>query len=144
MNDQRRSGNVKTKLHQSPNRLWNDGISCQQFFRVGKWKRYFVVRSNPDTLSVEKVDDLVRRGEEMLAAQLREVVDYRTKKRVEADENRYEANAWLDRAGWAKHLVVYDRSDLPQLIEFPRREGVEAESNVGDNQERSDEREDEA
>ena len=77
-------------------------------------------------MSVEKIDDLIRRGEKMLATQLQEVEAHQKQKQVEADDHRYETNAWLDRAGWAKHLTPYAESELPKLIATPQREGSDA------------------
>ncbi len=62
-------------------------------------------------MNLERADELVKRGEAMLAAQLQELEQHQRTQKVQADENRYEANAWLDRAGWAISLdfVKYKR-----------------------------------
>lgn len=53
----------------------------------------------------------------MLNKQLKEVEEYKKRKEIEADDNRYIANAWLKRTGWAKHLAGLDREQLILMLE---------------------------
>lgn len=110
-NEQKRGGNAKQKQTQSANRLWRSGVYCQRFFLFPEWTRYFEVQKETDKMNLERADELVKRGEAMLAAQLQELEQHQRTQKVQADENRYEANAWLDRAGWAISLdfVKYKR-----------------------------------
>ncbi|TKA60112.1 hypothetical protein B0A55_12260 [Friedmanniomyces simplex] len=51
-NVQKRGGDARLKQVQAPNSIWTCTHACQQFFRVGNWKRY---------LEVDCKDDLVKR-----------------------------------------------------------------------------------
>lgn len=50
-----------------------------------------------------------------------ENVDREAESAVQPDNNRYVPNAWLNRAGWAKHLAGLDREWLGCLVRRPER-----------------------
>jgi superfamily II DNA helicase RecQ len=122
-NIQKRGGNSHHKQHQTPNRIWRDGVSCQRFFEFGAWQRYFAVEPPQDGLSIEKVDDLVRRGEQMLAQQQQVLAEFQQTKKIQPNNHRYEFHQWLKRAGWAQHLSQYEPAELVEMVEVPQREG---------------------
>jgi len=43
INEQKRGGNARLKQVHSRNKLWTCHHTCQRFFKVGKWQRYFQV-----------------------------------------------------------------------------------------------------
>ncbi|EXJ86299.1 hypothetical protein A1O1_06669 [Capronia coronata CBS 617.96] len=112
-------GGRDTRQPQTPNRIWVDGCFGQQFFRVDKWKKIFPVAA-PESARVT-VDEIVQRAERQLAAQQKAIEEFRQHEVMGHQENRYEVNGWLERAGWASHLARYTRDELEHFVAIPRR-----------------------
>lgn len=68
---------------------------------------------------MEKVDDLVRRGEQMLAQQQQVLVEFQQTQKTQPNDHRYEFRQWLKRAGWAPHLLQYEPVELVEMVEVP-------------------------
>ncbi|KAI0992838.1 hypothetical protein K3495_g15346, partial [Podosphaera aphanis] len=120
-NSQTRGGNTKTKLTHTQNKLWVTNQHCQRFFEERSWQQYFQVMKDADTEPRESdaVTSMIQLGEDILDQQLKEVEEYKKRKTIEVDDNRYVANPWLKRTGWAKHLAGLNREELIALMEPP-------------------------
>lgn len=127
-NQQRRGGDARRKQHHTPNRMWEEAVSCQRFFRTGKWQRWFEVHSEHQTQDAVPDDEWLRRGEQMLVVFQRDVIQQAQANKVDPGGHRYVANAWLERTGWAPHLSQYSPDELFELVRWPQRDDVVEES----------------
>ena len=127
VNIQKRGGNT-FRQQQTPNRMWIDQCQGQQFFRVDRWKRYFPVVS--PHIARTQVDEIVLRAERQLAKQKQAIEEFQRHKEIGAEENRYVANAWLERAGWKAHLAAYTQEELKGFVAIPQNQSP----NEGDQQ----------
>ncbi|KAK5011345.1 hypothetical protein LTR28_003772, partial [Elasticomyces elasticus] len=131
-NVQQRGGNTRggqgVRQQQTPNRLWVEQPFGQQFFRVDKWKKIFPVAA-PRQDQVQ-VDEIVFRAERQLAAQVKAIEEFQQHKEIGYVDNRYEANSWLERAGWVSHLARYTRNELEKFVIMPKRQVVNSEVNL--------------
>jgi hypothetical protein len=87
--------------------MWTEGVSCQKFQPSGKLAQLFEVRQPADAQEPVNNDHEMRRAVELSLTQATANLDAEEKKRqarIEADNDRFEFSAWLDRAGWARHL----------------------------------------
>jgi hypothetical protein len=66
------------------------------------------------------VDEIVIRGQQELAADVKAAKEYQEQKKIDGRKNRYEANPWLERAGWKPHLEQYSGKELVELIATPQ------------------------
>jgi len=93
---------------------WVRDVHCQQFFKTGGFQRLFEVGARPEEtrqLAREQVADPIQQQVEaafQIATAEVEKADKETESAVQPDDNRYVTNAWLNRAGWAKHLAGLD------------------------------------
>ncbi|KAH5708161.1 hypothetical protein HBI18_241080 [Parastagonospora nodorum] len=103
--------------------MWTVGIRCQKYHNTGQLGRLFevgaTVEAGPAAGSPEADISLAVR-----AAFSQAVTDARAKQRaqnaaIEADTDRYEFQAWLNRAGWARHLQGLQRDWLLEMIQKP-------------------------
>jgi hypothetical protein len=124
-NTQSRGGGRRGQQQQTPNRMWVNNRTCQQFFRVAQWKRYFPVQPRDPSRNPATTSEIVIRGQQELAADIKAIKEYQEKKKIDSKENRYQANPWLDRAGWKSHLAQYSEKELVELIANPQREKKE-------------------
>lgn len=125
INSQKRGGNSRAKQQHTANRLWIEKQHCQRFFTQGAWQQYFQVMQEAEEEQEEFPEQsqiIIEKGEKMLKQQLAEVKEANKRRAIEADSNRYVANAWLKRTGWAKHLAGLDREQLVALLQPPNRE----------------------
>ena len=129
MNEQTRGGNARGKHRETPNRMWESGQSYQEFFRYAQWRRRFVVEKNARAvvMTVDQVDDIVQRGEDMLAQHLAAVQEHRKQQTMESADHRYNANVWLKRAGWTDHLSMYKPHQLEAMIAKPQKAPIGAD-----------------
>jgi hypothetical protein len=129
VNEQTRGGNARGKHPETPNRMWESGQSYQEFFRYAQWRRRFVVEKNAHTptTTANQVDDIVQRGEDMLAQHLAAVQEYRKQQTMESADHRYNANVWLKRAGWTDHLSMYKPHELEVMIVKPQKAPITAD-----------------
>jgi superfamily II DNA helicase RecQ len=125
VNDRGRGGNVRKKNRQRSNEMWEEHVSCQRFFRVSQWSRYFQVAKQAERS--EEQESIISRGTKILNLRLREIEEHERRKEVEADSHRYVANPWLKRAGWAQHLHRFDHEQLVMLIEPAQKVSGEGE-----------------
>ena len=54
VNQQKRGGDVCTKLLHTENKIWTRDHACQQFFKVNSWQKYFEVAHQHTTASLER------------------------------------------------------------------------------------------
>lgn len=102
--------------------MWEEGVSCQRFFRTGKWQHWFVVQGGERNADITRKDEWLRRGEQMLAEFQCQVVEHAQQNKIDPAGHRYVANAWLDRTGWAPHLSRYNAGELEEFVRWPQRE----------------------
>jgi superfamily II DNA helicase RecQ len=121
-NTQSRGGGRRGQQQQTPNRMWVNDRTCQRFFHVAPWKKYFPVQPRDPSSNPITVNEIVIRGQQELAADIKAIEEYQEEKKIDSKENRYEANPWLDRAGWKPHLAQYSKKELVELIAHPQRE----------------------
>jgi superfamily II DNA helicase RecQ len=106
--------------------MWVEGVWCQKLQPSGKLGRLFEVSQPAD--AQEPVDDddrEMRQAVELSLTQATADLDAEEKKRraqIEADNDRFEFSAWLDRAGWARHLKGLDREWLSTLTHEPKQQ----------------------
>ena len=101
-NTQQRGGNMRKMAKQTPNRMWIDGQTCQQFFNQGGWQKLFPVQNTRNRQPPKPIT--VEQALQRLDKKLKWAEKEREEITIEANKNRYIPNPWLDRAGWAKHL----------------------------------------
>ncbi|KAH5737485.1 hypothetical protein HBI18_067960 [Parastagonospora nodorum] len=103
--------------------MWAVGVKCQKYHNTGHLGRLFevdaTVEAGPAAGSPEADIRLAVR-----AALSQAVTDARARQRaqnaaIEADTDRYEFQAWLNRAGWARHLQGLQRDWLLEMIQKP-------------------------
>jgi hypothetical protein len=119
-NTQSRGGHRKSQQQQTPNRMWVNDRTCQQFFRVAPWKKYFPVQPSDPSGNANTTSEIVIRGQQELAADAKVIEEYHEQKKIDGKDNRYEANQWLDRAGWKPHLSQYSKKELVELVMVPQ------------------------
>jgi K+-sensing histidine kinase KdpD len=96
--------------------MWITGVVCQKFQPSGTLGRLFAVsQSEPSTYTVDPEDRDIQGAITLSLTQATasiELTEKEQQNRIKADQDRFQFNAWLDRAGWAKHLKGFDRSWL--------------------------------
>ena len=104
--------------------MWEEGVWCQKFHGASRLGRLFEVRRGEDDnmgLPVGEDQDVQRAVAASLTQATADMEEAERKKRaqIEADTDRFEFSAWLDRAGWAKHLDGLSRAWLLTLVRKP-------------------------
>jgi len=104
--------------------MWEEGVWCQKFHGASRLGRLFEVRRGEDDnmgLLVGEDQDVQRAVAASLTQATADMEEAERKKRaqIEADTDRFEFSAWLDRAGWAKHLDGLSRAWLLTLVRKP-------------------------
>ncbi|PVH90093.1 hypothetical protein DM02DRAFT_607707, partial [Periconia macrospinosa] len=103
--------------------MWVEGVACQKFQSTGRLGRLFAVsQPQPDTHAIDRGDGDIQRAIVVSLSQATVDVEAREKEKqdhIEADQDRYLFHAWLDRAGWAKHLQGFHRGWLLTTIQKP-------------------------
>ena len=96
---------------------WKEGTWCQKVQPGGVLGRLFKVQQ-PD-----RVDEPLADGEEdAIQDAIRSSLGMATatvQAQIQSDDDRFEFQAWLNRAGWAQHLKRFDRGWLHSLCESP-------------------------
>jgi hypothetical protein len=101
---------------------WIENVHCQRFLQMGGTRKLFEVQAprlqrGPRTES--GADALVRGVNEQMDAVEAEAEGAEINGIINGDISRFEANAWLARTGWAKHLSGRDRRELLALTALP-------------------------
>jgi hypothetical protein len=121
INPQRRGRPAgRERQHEVP---WVANVRCQRFFKTGGFQKLFEVGAERGR---ERGRDGAEAGGSTAAQAKREfetawatVGEEKKKRAVDGDQNRYEPNAWLNRAGWARHLSGIEREWLVSLARPP-------------------------
>jgi len=93
---------------------WRTGVTCQQFFRGRTASQYFEVGRpapvGPEAMAETKegIDTFIQRIHEEDKAWWEEEV----KETIQAGDDKWEANAWVHRTGWAVHLQGVEKDKL--------------------------------
>jgi hypothetical protein len=106
----KRKGRPRAKEKEQPV-PWETDISCQRFFIQGPYSRYFEVQRSPEGIKIEEPWEKAQRiiGIRMAKAEEKQ-------RRIEVTDESQEANPWLRRVGWARHLEDLNRTDLMGLV----------------------------
>lgn len=121
-NDQKRGGNKKMQQKQSPNRLWVSSISCQQFFRVPGWKKYFEVAAVESTVAMQTGQDgrdAFFRAQEDGISKMRSDEAERANTVQGFDDHRSTVVPWLRETGIAEHICGLSKGDIASAISLP-------------------------
>ena len=115
-NAQKPGGKVREKARHSPNRLWEEGQSCQQFFKAVGWKRLCPVRASGSRNTPPAVcnEHTQRRADRLFGQYQDNVREAKQQRSVEGDSSRFVANAWLSFTGWAGHVSQFINKDQIQ------------------------------
>jgi len=122
----RKRGRVSSGRRIEMGKLWVEGVHCQKFQSTGKLGRLFEVSvQEGDGVGAEENEDkIIQAALEDTFTQATAGLDQAEKNaydKIQADTNRFEANPWLNRTGWAKHLKGLDREWLVTLIRKPEK-----------------------
>lgn len=130
-NDQKRGGSLLQR--RSIRRPWREGVHCQRLFRTGPRSGYFEVRpvegNHLDPGHGDRLDPghggEAGRGSlvERLYEEIRQKQAALQNDRVEEGQ-RLDANPWLERMEWARHLAGFTWDTLIPLIDLPREEEI--------------------
>lgn len=104
--------------------MWVEDVVCQKFHSAGRLGQLFAV-SQPQSSQyiVDTEDQDIQHAMTVSLSQATSelaLMEKQRQDRIEADQDRFQFNAWLDRAGWAKHLKGFDRSWLLTAVEKPK------------------------
>lgn len=136
VNDWKKGGNIKAKLQEPRQLPWISGVWCQRLFPSRAASSWFKVKSTADigfsivenkpTANKEDNDEDDNQAAVLLAAldewdniQEQRYTDGQAMRRVEALDPKNEANSWLQRVGWTRHLEGLEVEELQQFIKAP-------------------------
>lgn len=122
INEQGRGGSIRQR--RSIERPWRKDVCCQRLFHAGPKCGYFEVRPPAAERHIEQGQaGSVDRG--LLADRLYDEIR-RKQEAMESDRiepgQKLDANPWLKRVGWARHLSGFEWDTLIPLIALPREE----------------------
>lgn len=142
VSDWTKGGNIKKKKQKQRHLPWEEGVWCQRLFHTRTASSWFEVvhegtegeeQNNSNRSSQEpshqQTSDIEQ--EEMLGildkwenAQTGRYEDGQVMRRVEELDPKNEANSWLNRVGWTRHLEGLDVDGLRQLAAEPDKDDV--------------------
>ena len=102
--------------------MWKEGVRCQKLVTHGRLATLFEVQQADGPAAVEEEEKDIENAVVLSLSRMADRRDAGRKEQqslVEADEDRFAFSAWLDRAGWAKHLKGLSREWLLSLTEKP-------------------------
>ena len=106
------------------NTQWTS-VKCQQFFTAGADRRYFEVldtQNNENTIDTENTDvqaSIISIGMKKLTDRTKEITE--KAKDTITEPGKLDANAWLARTGWTKHLLDFDLTTARSWLKVPER-----------------------
>jgi superfamily II DNA helicase RecQ len=105
------------------NCMWTEGVWYQKFHKTGNLGTPFeVIPPEEDVRDAADEDHDIRHAVELSLSQATsglEEVGKKKRAQIEGDNDRYQFNAWLSRAGWERHLKGLNREWLLTLIRKP-------------------------
>ncbi|TWU70350.1 hypothetical protein ED733_000020, partial [Metarhizium rileyi] len=136
VNDWKKGGNIKAKLQEPRQLPCISGVWCQKLFPSRAASSWFEVKSAADigfsivenrpTANKEHENEDNSQAAVLLAAldewdniQEQRYTDGQAMRRVEALDPKNEANSWLQRVGWTRHLEELEVEELQQFIKTP-------------------------
>lgn len=102
---------------------WRNGVWCQKFQSARRLGRLFEV-SQPSHSRAPVEDSDMQEAVQVSLSQATERFDAAEQKKqakIQADQDRFQYSAWLNGAGWAKHLKGLDRQWVSTLTRKPAR-----------------------
>lgn len=121
-NIQRRGGDKRQQVKESPNKMWTGGHACQQFFREPSWKRHFEVEapcSPPIIIAADAITNFFTSQhsevETMNAAAADGFVEG-------FDAHQSTVVPWLRTTGIAAHLQGLQKEGIRIAIQWPTNE----------------------
>jgi hypothetical protein len=72
--------------------MWVNDRTCQRFFHVAPWKKYFPVQPSDPSSNTGTTREIVIRGQQELAADAKVIKEHHEQKKIDGKDNRYEAN----------------------------------------------------
>lgn len=136
VNDWKKGGNIKAKKQEPRQLPWIEGVWCQRLFRSCVASSWFKVKSTVD-IGFSIIEDIpTAKGgdndeeDDNKAAVLEELDEWddmqeqrykdgQSTRRVEELDPKNEANSWLQRVGWTRHLEGLEVEELKELIKDP-------------------------
>jgi superfamily II DNA helicase RecQ len=138
INDWKKGGHIKAKMQEPRQLPWSEGISCQRLFRSRAASSWFEVKgaANIQVSVIEntpRADGEVSKEDEGQAAilaaldewdyiQEQRYTDGQGMRRIEELDPKNEANSWLQRVGWTRHLEGLEVEELQQINKEPAEE----------------------
>ena len=112
--NQRKRGRPSCGQRREAAIMWETGVSCQKFNYNGELARLFQVEAaelagRPPLQEEDPIQQAMEASFRQTVTAL-EAAQQTAHELIRPDENRFEANPWLNRVGWAKHLAGLDRS----------------------------------
>lgn len=124
----RKRGRAPRGRQPEARKTWVESVRCQNFGKAGKLGNLFELGARRERRRGEEEEgaDLIERQVEAAfrkATVEMEMADKEADSVVQEDGNTYITNAWLKRAGWAKHLAGFDQEWLAGLVRKPEKWG---------------------
>ncbi|KAH7188007.1 hypothetical protein DER44DRAFT_853026, partial [Fusarium oxysporum] len=130
VNHQKRGGRHRAQQEQPPV-PWRRGVCCQQICHWGHGKRWFEVgrhsgveggttrAKRPQEEEAGEADELQSRAEFLNKIQQedREQFESEANARIQAANDKWEAERWLNRCGWPRYLEGVERDELRALLQ---------------------------
>ena len=125
VNSQKRGGNVYIKETYSSNRLWKCHRTCQRFFELGQWKKYFEVCAN----SGQGTTDLERDVRADFFQDQRHAIQQSQADATEQanqvqgfHQHRSTVVPWLRQTGIVDHVCGLKKDEIRAAIALPAEE----------------------
>ncbi|KJZ69027.1 hypothetical protein HIM_11586 [Hirsutella minnesotensis 3608] len=120
VNDWKRGGNVVQRARQERVPMpWRRGVSCQRISKWGHGNRWFEVGRFGNGDSQQARDggfDEVAEFFHRIHRDDEEAFESEVKARVQSIDDKWEAQTWLNRCGWSRHLDGIDRGRLRDIV----------------------------
>lgn len=137
VSDWKKGGHIKAKKQQPRQLPWTEGIWCQRLFRSRAASSWFEVQAVTD-IQVRVIENTPRGNDKVADEDENQAVlatldewdhiqeqryaDGQGIRRVEELDPKNEANSWLQRVGWTRHLEGLEVEELQQLVQDPGEE----------------------
>ncbi|KAH8669335.1 hypothetical protein BGZ61DRAFT_498117 [Ilyonectria robusta] len=122
INHRTRSRRTKESAAADPAVPWRTGVQCQRFFRNRVASSWFEVgRSIPSSSRGDSQNDVNRKAEfiKRIQQEDKEAFESEANARVQDISDKWEAQRWLKRCGWPRHLANIDKMWLRKEVLQP-------------------------
>ena len=120
VNDQKRGGSMAQR--QSIERPWRTNVHCQRLFHSGPKNGYWEVQAPAASSIEEGTNGEIANVDEMFEAIRVKQEERESQEQVVRPGGKLDANPWLERVEWARHLKGFHMDTLIPWIELPRTE----------------------